>query len=118
MAWTLTSSDSSGSRAQAGSPTIAARWTTRIDAVERARACDAVADVRADYLDTRLLLLGRDVLLAMQQRVEHANLVPGFLQLLYEQRSDVAAAACYQCRIDHLGSSLVVSILDLQRWCP
>ena len=115
MACTLTSSESSGSRAQAGSPTIAARCTTPSAPCERACARVAVADVGADHLHAGLLLLGGDVLLAVQQRVEHAHLVPGLVQLLYEQRSDVAAAACDQCRLAHLGSSLVVLILDLQR---
>ena len=52
-----------------------------------------VADVRADHLHARLLLLGRDVLLAVQQRVQHAHLVLRLAQLPDEQRADVTAAA-------------------------
>ena len=53
----------------------------RVGAVQRAPARVGVADVGADHLDAGALLLGGDVLLAVQQRVEHAHLAAGVAQL-------------------------------------
>ena len=79
-----------------------------VGARQRAFARLSVADVRADHLDARLLLLGGDVLLAVQQRVEHADLALRLAQLLHEQRADVAAAAGDQRRLTHL---MVLSVV-------
>jgi hypothetical protein len=64
-----------------------------VDARERAFARLCIADVRADHLNACTFLLGRDVLLAVQKRVEHPNLVLRLAQLLNEECPDVAAAA-------------------------
>jgi hypothetical protein len=60
------------------------------------RARRRIAHVAADDRHAGLLLLGRDVLLSVQQRIQHAHLAAGLLQLLDEQRADVAAATCDQ----------------------
>ena len=93
MPSTLTSLDSSGSRAQAGSPTIAARCTTASAPVERALAGLGVADVAALSSTPSDVEPRGHVLLAVQQHVEHAHLVPGVEQLVDQQRADVAGAA-------------------------
>ena len=79
---TFTSLESSGSRPQAGSPTIAARCTTASAPSSALRAGVGVADVAADDLDALALELGGDVLLAVQQRVEHLHLAAGGQQLV------------------------------------
>ena len=72
---------------------MAARWTTACGARERPPARLAVANVRPQDLDPGGLLLGRDVLLTVHQRVEHANLAAGLAQLRGQQRADIAASS-------------------------
>ncbi len=64
-----------------------------LGAIERTGPGAGVADVAADHLDAGLLLLGGDVLLAVQQGVEHTHLTAVLEQLVGEQGADVAAAA-------------------------
>ena len=64
-----------------------------VDACQRALARLGVANVGADHLDARSLLLGCDVVLAVEQGIQHANLVSSRAQLVHEQCADVSAAA-------------------------
>ena len=58
----------------------------------RVRAA-AIADVAADDLRALALELRRDVLLAVEEAVEHAHLVARGQQLVDEMAADVAGAA-------------------------
>ena len=63
-----------------------------VDALERLGAGLGIADVAADELGAGGLDALGDVLLAVQQRVEHADLAAGLEQLLDGERADVAGA--------------------------
>ncbi len=76
LASTLTSCASCGSRAQAGSPTIAARCTTASAPSQRVAARHRVADVALDDRHAALAQLVRPVRLTVQQEVEHGDLAP------------------------------------------
>ena len=65
----------------------------RLGAVERRAAGGGVADVAAQHPGAGRLERGRHVLLAVQQRVEHRDLVAGGQQLARRRRADVAGAA-------------------------
>ena len=65
----------------------------RLGAVDAPGAGLGVADVAAHDLDALALELGGDVLLAVQQRVEHTHVVAGGEQLVDDQGADVAGAA-------------------------
>ena len=82
---TLTSCERSGSRAHAGSPTIAARCTTASAPSSAAARALGVAHVAADQLDAALGERGGDALLAVQQHVEDAHLVTGIEQLFDDE---------------------------------
>ena len=88
----FTARATSGSAAQAGSPTIAARWTTFVGAVERRRAGAGVADVAADELHAGVLELGGEVLLPVEQAVEHDRRVAGLEELPHGGDAEVARA--------------------------
>ena len=77
-----------------------------LHARERLAAHGPVAHVAPQHLDTgRRLFLG-DVVLAVQEAVEDAHVASTVLELLHEQRTDVAAAARYQRRLCHPHSPL------------
>ena len=65
-----------------------------VHALERGAARGLVADVGHDHFDAILPLLGREVLLSMQDHVEHAHVAPGRLHLVDDLHADVAGAAC------------------------
>ena len=64
----------------------------RLGALERLGSGVGVPDVAANHLDALGLELGGDVLLAVQQRVEHLHRAPGGQQLVDYGGSDVAGA--------------------------
>ena len=81
VACTLTSSETAGSQRARGIADDRGEVHDGLGAGERAPARLGVADVGADHLDAGALLLGGDVLLAVQQRVQDAHLAPGAAQL-------------------------------------
>ena len=70
----------------------------RLGALERARRGVGVADVAVDHLDAPARGASAIVLLAVQQRVEHAHLAPGVEQLVDDFGADVAGATGDQDR--------------------
>ena len=91
---TLTVWESSGSLAQAGSPTIAARCTTASAPSSASRRARASRTSPRSTRDAGVLERRGDLLLAVQQRVERRHLVPAPTAARAPARSaDVAGAA-------------------------
>ena len=82
------------SRAHAGSPTIAARCTTASTPCSGAGV--GVANVGEEQFDALHAEPVRAATLAMQERVEHADVVRRREQLLGDQHADVAGPASDQ----------------------
>ena len=98
----LVSRASSGSRAQAGSPTIAARWTIAPAPWTALRAGLVVADVADADVGPALLERFRDLVLAEQQGVQDPHVAARVEQRRGDFGADVAGPAGDQREVAQL----------------
>ncbi len=75
-------------------------------ALEHLLASVAIADVAADHLDTLVLQGLRDVVLVVEQHIEHPDLASGAEQLLARYGADVAGTSCNHRHTAHADTSL------------